>query len=93
MVEAFGTLGYHGRTGEPITRLLERQVSALLPHSGVALTHGLALLRAEPPEPLGLTKITTLIGPLGLLLELSAGRGMARAGGERVAFATIRRRA
>jgi hypothetical protein len=52
MLEAIGTLGYHGRTGTLVNKLLERigQATLLLPHSGVALTHGLALLRTEPPE-------------------------------------------
>merc|ERR1719487_210281 len=59
MLEAFGTLGYHGRTGSLISKLLDRigQASSLMPHSGVSLTHGLALLRTEPQEPLSLVKI------------------------------------
>ena len=43
MLEAFGTLGYHGRTGSLVLKLVERigQATSLLPHSGVSLTHGL----------------------------------------------------
>ena len=73
MLEAFGTLGYHGRTGSLISKLLDRigQASSLMPHSGVSLTHGLALLRTEPQEPLSLVKIPDLIAASGLPLELA----------------------
>jgi hypothetical protein len=74
MVEAFGTLGHVGRTGHLVLRLLERVAAAasLLPHSAVALLHGLALLRTSPAgEPLPTVKITAQLKESGLVPELA----------------------
>ena len=71
IIEALGALHYHGRSSTLLTLLLERlhRVQQLLPHSAVALVHGLALLHVEPPAPLGIADILRLMSASGLAID------------------------
>ena len=71
IIEALGALHYHGRSSTILTLLIERlhSVQQLLPHSAVALVHGLALLHVEPPAPLGIADIMRLMSASGLAID------------------------
>ena len=73
IVEALGALGYLGRSGTLVTKLLDRlsALTALLPHSAVALLHGLALLHVEPPPPVTVADILKLMEASALPIDLA----------------------
>lgn len=72
ILEALGSLNYQGRSGALTMKLLERLSAAqqsLLPHSAVALLHGLALLHVEPPPPLAIADIMKSMAGSGLAMD------------------------
>ena len=73
IVESLGCLSYRGRSDSLTGKLLDRLkgVESLLPHSAVALLHGLALLKTEPSAPLGIADILRTMNASGLPIDLS----------------------